>query len=324
MIDNIRKIIQDNGQITPKEIQRIAGLGPAMVFRHLKKLVGKGDIVKVGTSPKVFYKINEQPDNRADLQQKIESKIMEENFDYISPEGEEIEGVEGFERWCSLRKLNPIEMKGKYEEVYTDYQRFSKNGVIDATEKIEKTFANKSNEQYLSKLYYLTFYSYPIFGRNKISNWLFYGKTLQQKKLIKKVIDTEREKIYKFILDQKVDAIMFVPPTVPRKIQFMKELENELNLSLPKVLVTKAVTPIIIQQKSLKDITERVKNADLTMFVQTRNTNYKRLLIIDDFTGSGATLNTLAKKCLKQNVADEVIGLTITGSINGFEVIREI
>lgn len=52
--------------------------------------------------------------------------------------------------------------------------------------------------------------------------------------------------------------------------------------------------------------------------------NVKKNKIIDDFTGSGATLNIIAGKCLKQNVAKEVIGLTITGSVNGFDVIREI
>jgi predicted amidophosphoribosyltransferase len=60
------------------------------------------------------------------------------------------------------------------------------------------------------------------------------------------------------------------------------------------------------------------------MFVSGENLNFKRLLLLDDFTGSGATLNKLAGKIKKQKIADEVIGLTITGSVNGFEIIKEI
>ena len=55
-----------------------------------------------------------------------------------------------------------------------------------------------------------------------------------------------------------------------------------------------------------------------------RNIQYKRLIIIDDFTGSGATLNVLAGKIKEQKIAKEVFGLTITGSVNGFEVVKEI
>jgi predicted amidophosphoribosyltransferase len=60
------------------------------------------------------------------------------------------------------------------------------------------------------------------------------------------------------------------------------------------------------------------------MFVDGRNLNFNRILIIDDFTGSGATLNVIAKKCKNQNIASEVYGLTITGSVNGFEIVKEI
>ena len=55
-----------------------------------------------------------------------------------------------------------------------------------------------------------------------------------------------------------------------------------------------------------------------------KNYTFKKVIIIDDFTGSGATLNILAKKIKQQKIAQEVIGLTITGSMNGFEVVKEI
>ena len=80
----------------------------------------------------------------------------------------------------------------------------------------------------------------------------------------------------------------------------------------------------MIQQKSLKEISDRIQNAEGTMVINNENMNYKKLLIIDDFTGSGSTLNILASKIKRQKIANSVIGLTITGSMNGFEVIKEI
>ena len=130
--------------------------------------------------------------------------------------------------------------------------------------------------------------------------------------------------IEKFIQENKIQAIAFVPPSVPRQTQFMKELENALQIKIPKINIVKVQTPITIQQKSLKNIEDRIENAQKTMYVEGAGFDFKRLLIIDDFTGSGSTLNIIAGKMKMQNIAREVYGLTITGSVNGFEVVKEV
>lgn len=319
--EKILQLLKEIGEISPNKISQEVGIKPAMLFRHLKKLLSENKITKVGSSPKVFYKINDIVTIESGVKSNLHSKIIEENFSLITATGQEISGMNGFLKWCVDRKLNTENMITKYQEQFDSYGKFFKHGFIDASEKMHSSFGEKS---FLDKLFYLDFYSYPIFGRTKISNWLFYGKTLQQLELMNRVIDTEKNKIYNLILEQKIDAVLFVPPTVPRKIQFMKVLEDSLNLNIPKIKIVKVKTPIIIQQKSLKDLRERVENAQNSLVVETRNTNYQRILIIDDFTGSGATLNVIAEKCKKQNVAIKVFGLTITGSINGFEIIREV
>lgn len=52
----------------------------------------------------------------------------------------------------------------------------------------------------------------------------------------------------------------------------------------------------MVQQKSLKEMRDRILNAEDTMVISHILYNYKKVLIIDDFTGSGATLNVIAKK----------------------------
>jgi predicted amidophosphoribosyltransferase len=46
--------------------------------------------------------------------------------------------------------------------------------------------------------------------------------------------------------------------------------------------------------------------------------------LIDDALGSGSTLNETAQKLKKQKLAKTIIGLAITGSFSGFEVISEV
>jgi hypothetical protein len=271
MKEKILSLIGVKGEVSPKELESLTDLGTAMLFRHLKKLQEEKKIIKIGSSPKVFYKLNQ--DVLLENKIKINSEIIQENFSLITATGQELLGTVGFVKWCEESKLDINMMVEKYEEQIREYKKFFHNGYIEATQKIQTSFKDNI---FLDKLFYLDFYSYPVFGRTKISNWLFYGKTLQQKELMNKVIEISRNKIYTFVLEQKVDCVLFVPPTVPRKTQFMKVLEESLNLSLPKVKIIKTKTPIIIQQKSLKDLGDRIKNAKTSLVVETRDMHFKK------------------------------------------------
>jgi predicted amidophosphoribosyltransferase len=178
---------------------------------------------------------------------------------------------------------------------------------------------------YLDELWYLYPYSIAIFGKTKISQLIFHAKQTQDIALMKRAFTIIENRIHQYIDYIKPDAVAFIPPTVPRKKQIMKELKKFLSLHIPEIQIEKIKTGILVQQKTLKDLDDRVYNAKHTMVVTSKvNKPYKKLLLIDDFTGSGSTLNQVAKKCKEQGVAEEVIGLTLTGSINGFDVLREI
>ena len=120
-----------------------------------------------------------------------------------------------------------------------------------------------------------------------------------------------------------INAVGFIPPTVRRELQLMKELERQLNLSVPSVNLVKVKTPITVPQKTLAKIEDRIENARNTIVVDDTH-SYDTLLLIDDALGSGSTLNETAQKIKKQGLAKTVIGLAITGSFSGFEVISEV
>ena len=66
----ILAIIKQNPGVRAKEISINFGLTKAMIFRHLKELLGKGQIIKIGRTPKVkyYYKYNMQDKTKLEKQ----------------------------------------------------------------------------------------------------------------------------------------------------------------------------------------------------------------------------------------------------------------
>jgi len=115
-----------------------------------------------------------------------------------------------------------------------------------------------------------------------------------------------------------------IPNSIPRKVPFLKEVEKNLNLNLPKIEVKKAYSNgFPIAQKSLSKIEERIINARETMMLIPLEIKCKNILIFDDAVGSGATLVEIAKK-IKDKKVKKIIGFSIVGSYKGFEVIKEV
>lgn len=324
--EQIIEYIKENDKVTVNELTEVLPIKRRMIHYHLSKMIQNGDLIKIGIPPKVYYSINKkrvEEKRKYDINPEI-IKVIDDNFTLLEPDGVEVEGFNGFVKWCNdeKRKYDVVNKADEYVKLIKEYDNFKKDGFINASQKLISTF--KAGEKFLDELYYLYPYSFPIFDKTKMGQWLFHAKQTQNKNLIKKVLDIVNPQIENFIKINNIDSLAFVPPTVPRNIQFMKELEKKLKINLPVIKIIKIKTEIMIQQKGLKEISDRIKNAEETMVIESRNTNYNKMLIIDDFTGSGSTLNILAKKVKKQNIAKEVIGLTIAGSMNGFEVIKEV
>lgn len=187
-------------------------------------------------------------------------------------------------------------------------------------QKIRATF--KSN-LFLDDVYYLDFYSIERFGKTKLGQILLYAKQSQNKKLMKELIDDIRPAVEGTIKKFNIDGVGFVSPTVKREVQFMNELKKKLDLKAKEIKITKIKTNITIPQKTLNKLDDRIENAQKTFAIEEMG-RYKNILLIDDAIGSGATLNEIAKKLKSKGVAKKVIGLAITGSFKGFDVVSEI
>jgi len=276
---------------------------------------------KIGHPPKVYYLLETNQENVSVAQiDKQTEDLINKRYLYISPSGDAIEGWNGFVAWCDKTKQDPIKTAKEYITTIKKFDQFRKDNVIDGMPKMKNTF----KEVFLDKLFYLDFYSIERFGKTKLGQMLLYAKQSQSVPLIHQLIEEIRPEIMEIIRKYKIDGILFVPPTVKREVQFMKELERMLRLPVSTLSVTKIKTEIIVPQKTLAKLEDRVENAKHTIIVDEIK-NYNNILLIDDAVGSGATLNETAKQIKnKELISGEVIGLAITGSFKGFDVISEV
>lgn len=301
------------------------GITPAAVHRSLNKLIAENLIQKKGTPPRVFYYLS--------LEKKLLStptlsdeqrRILDHSYAYISPTGKIEMGLGGFILWMNNTRnmQKPEKCVQDYIEILNEAESYKKNKLhlIDATGRFEEIFSQSN----LDRVFYHEFYSLIKFGKTKMGQFLLNGKQSQNKQMIKKISDLIAPSLQKLIQFEKIDGIAWVPHSIPRKIPFLKVLESNLSLNLPKIEIVKVNSgDIPIAQKSLSKIEERIQNARETMVVVPREIKAKKVLLIDDAVGSGATLNEIAGK-LKAKGAQKVIGFAIVGSYKGFEVIKEV
>ena len=140
---------------------------------------------------------------------------------------------------------------------------------------------------------------------------------------MKEITDIIRPAIQNLIADTSIDAVGYIPPTIRRDIQIMHVLAKNLKLSLPHIELIKVKGEIVIPQKALNKLEDRISNARASIIVSEKR-HFNNVLLIDDAVGSGATINETALKLKHKGICTQVFGFAITGSFKGFDVIQEV
>lgn len=318
----IIEYITENRQASGREVaDYLNSITLRAVRKQLKNLLDAGVVRKIGRPPKVYYLIDTKKNREHSHEPGPALKaVINKRYYYISPSGIALSGWTGFEEWCKKTKQDPVKAAHEYVSTLAKYDKFRKNNLIDGMQKMESTF----REVFLDKLFYLDFYSIERFGKTKLGQLLLYAKQSQDKKLIRQLIQEISPRINSVVKKYDISGILYIPPTVKREVQFMKELERELELAVRNISVAKIKTEIIIPQKTLSKLEDRIENAKNTIVIDDQRI-YKNVLLIDDAVGSGATLNETARQLkAKKLVRGTIIGLAITGSFKGFDVISEV
>ncbi len=321
--ERIVEFIRLNGRARVNDLVEYLGLGNVAIHRQLKRLIESGVLAKTGRPPKVFYLLIETADRQEFTKSGETEKLVEKNYLYVTPAGEMLSGIRGLAVWASRAKRDINSAAAEYIKSRRLADGFiGKNGWIEATEKVNRTFKDGT---YVDKVLYKDFYALPVFGKTRLGQLVLYGKQAQSKEIIKQIAVECQGLIKRIISRFKIQAVGFLPHSIPRRIQFLKELRKNLKLNLPEVELVKAyVGKIPVAQKSLASLEERIENARKTIMIGDLKNRFESVLLIDDAVGSGATLNETAKKLKEAGMAKKVIGFAVVGSMKGFEVIREV
>ena len=330
----ILDILSQGQEFSAWEISEHLWKSRQLVHKYLKQLINEWKIKKVGKTPHAKYRLLQESSDKTDyweletreivpLDYKT-TKILEEAFFKFSPTWEKLTWVDWIVEWLQERNNNVHSSITEYLRLHTYFESQKDDcWMLHA----EQSFWKHFEINYLEQVLYADQYIYWQFWRWKLSELAYYGKQLQDKNLISESIKIILPKLKCIISRWSFDAIAITPWSVKRENQILKILQKKLwVLKLPFVNVIKySQSWILIPQKSLKKSEDRIKNAKSTIFIDDRHIwNYKKVLLIDDFVGSGATLNETAKK-LKDEWVQEVVGFVFVGNTDlQYEVIYEI
>lgn len=323
-------------QLSAWEIAEKLGKSRVLIHRYLQALLEQKKLEKIGKTPHTKYKLATNQLVSENVEQKILNKKSEVQTDFktrktldevflkFSPTWERLEWLLWFQKWCKEKNLDISQKIQDYLQIAKYIEKEQDTcGLLPA----DIAFGKDFEQNYLESVLYADQYNYMDFWRGKLAELTFYAKQSQNKQLIVESIAEIFPKLECLIQVQKFDAIAITPWSIERKNQLLWSLKKELAVfQIPFISVIKySPSGIFIPQKSLKTRRERIQNAKNTIFVDDENAkNYKKILLIDDFVGSWATLNETAKK-LKEQGVHEVIGFAFVGNTNlSYEVIREI
>ncbi|NCP46766.1 hypothetical protein AUJ42_01030 [Candidatus Collierbacteria bacterium CG1_02_44_10] len=317
----IRNYLQMHRQATGKELSDHLGITDRAVRKQLSSLLESGVLTKKGRPPTVYYQINSNPPSQPHHSLPTHlTRVISQNYLFITPTGKKLTGIDGFLLWCEKQKLPFEKTAREYVAMVNKFSKYKRQGLINGLSKLKHTYL----QVFLDNLYYLDFYSIDRFGKTKLGQLLLYAKQSQQTLLMTELIDTITPAIERLITSKNITSVGFIPPTVKRQIQFMSVLKGRLHLKLRTISIKKIVSDVAVPQKSLTRLTDRIENAQHSIVV-SETSHHGNILLIDDAVGSGATLNETAKQIREKGICDgKIIGLAITGSFKGFDVISEV
>ena len=313
-----------DGEYTPSELQQKLDVSLSLVHRYLRDYLHQGYLEKIGTAPTVSYRLKEHPT--------VASPLIEKHFVFLDSGGRIRYGMEGFIAWAQhhLKKVSFYEKVTAYERCVREAGAARKNRpFFSLNDKMETLIRKAGTERFLKELVAVFPYALPDFGRTKETLFLGIAKdgSSRGRKFADYLINAFIPVVLRYISEYGIDAIAFVPPSASRQMQIMKLLTDRLTAHIPDmsvVAIKKKHQDVIIQQKHLSTARERIQNAMITFVVPEEKKHYRRLLLIDDMVGSGATLNSIAQKVTEQGIAEEIYGIGMVGDEKGFTAVKKV
>ncbi|MBV6494870.1 MAG: hypothetical protein LDLANPLL_02907 [Turneriella sp.] len=322
--DKIIELLKSRS-MRPADLATQLQISPQALHRQLLKLVASQKIEKLGTPPRVFYKLAQTPTKKTpptNYDTHIAS-FIEKEFAYLDATGRYNTGIAAFEKWThTIGQYKARQsLAAAYVRTRTETLNHFTDGYISGRHKLKNTFT----DFYLEDAFFQDFYSIPQFGKTRIGCLLTMGKSGQYLPAIEELAQSGKGIVEKIIKRYSIESVAFLPHSIPRKLAFLHEYARLIDLQIPTVRIVKAFGGgIPVAQKTLTKLQERIDNAEHTIFIHEKKISYQSILLIDDAVGSGATINMTAKKLRQEFNIQKIYAFAIAGSYKGFEVIAEI
>lgn len=307
----------------PKAIAEKLGVSRQYIQRLLAE--NSAQFTVSGSGPNRFYRnakpvqTNTSDESITDDLSDKDMQLIDTNFYGLTPLGEELIGAKGLIEWSRARKFDPMVKQKEYLGILKKYYPPHFKSPIDVTEKVRKTFGTTE----VKKIWAVDYYNFEIFGKTKLGTQVLVAKQTGDAQITNELIKKLKTATDRIIDKYNIEAIAFVPPTLQRPSQLMTKLDNGIAKQVPRIKTHKVGARILIAQKTLKSLEDRVLNAAQTFIVESQK-QYNNVLIIDDALGSGATINEIAKQIKQKGIARDCYGLVIVSSPSGYEVINEV
>ncbi len=288
------------------------------IFNELNEKISYWDIRLV----RLFIKEQEYKKFKTNLT-KEEKDIIENNFvDFDSVKNSVVYGIPAFLNWKQkhFKKDSVVEFAKKYIVDVKAINKKRKNGVIGVSHILIKYKDSIKEPIYLKDLVCV---DYCRAGGKKSKLMFLLEETKRstsnhdkQKKAGVEFMKSTVKNVKKYINFLKPDSIIFIPHSVKRNYQIMEEYKKLLKNNITIDDLKKK--PGFRAQKELSKMDEKKINADSSFSInKKKEKNYKKILLIDDLSSSGATLNQMAKKVYSKYDAKDIYGIAILGSDTG-------
>ena len=330
LLKSIRSLLQDWEKRKLSQIAEALNISRPTANKYLKELLQNWEISKIWSGAHSTYLIP-QVDKEGGKTDFLsihknpfpyeEAKLLDEKFFKYDSDGRILKWVEGFLLRCKKRDLNPKDEISAFDAINQQINNHrTQCGLLNATNQ----FKIKHQYSALDELFYADAYTRAEFGRGALSEQMFFAKQHQDKQQLKNLISLFYRNLECLLTTFDINAIALTPPSISRKVQILDLVDQLLDPSIPRIpLVKYSPSKILIPQKSLKRPEERIQNAKNTIFIREEDIDYNTVLLVDDFVGSGATLNETAIK-LKTAWVKKIIGFAFFGNLDlKYEVINE-
>lgn len=323
------------------DIAKTLNISRVSAYTHLQKLIEEGRVKRIGQARASRYFVINQalqtecilPEIQKLLYEKYEETVSaEEILDtfqqymmYVDEDGIISYGLSAFVLWCHDTRCDYSDIMPEKAVEYidligsTEYLR-GKNGFLDVTVPAREILSKEMKVGFDKFFICMISVLSHCFGSTRAAISLRYGKKNSNSELLRDAMSSWIPPINDFVKKHHVDAVVFTPPTEGRKVQFRDILEQELQLTVEKIIVEKLPLSgrVLEAQKNIKDKKQRIYNAlgSMVITIPFNIHTLSHILILDDSFTTGATPNAIALKFREAQYKGKITIITICGSFN--------